>query len=72
MAKVKIGMPYRAPSLTSERFGRYDMVLSYTIDTEGPFEIRVPEEDFTPARGEEAIREAAKKQVALYGKELSI
>lgn len=72
MAKVKIGLPYRAPSLTVERFGKWDMVIPYTIDGSATFEVRLPEEDYTPAKGEEAVRNFAKGQVALSGKELTI
>ena len=72
MAKIKIGLAYREPSVTEERFGKYDMVIPYTIDGGTQFETRVPEEDFTPAKGEEAVRGAAKNQVALLGKELTI
>lgn len=72
MAKVKIGMPYRSPSITAERFGKMDMVLPYTIDGQGPFEVRLLEEEFTPAKGEAAVKAAAQGQVALFGKELTL
>lgn len=70
MALIKIGLAHRAPSPTVERFGKYDLVIPYTIDGGGAFEALVPEEDFTPLRGEDAVRAAAQNQVALLGKEI--
>ena len=72
MAKIKIGLAYRAPSISGERFGKWDMVIPYTIDGGQAFEARFPEEDFSPSKGEEAVRAAAKNQVALLGKEITI
>lgn len=72
MPSVKISMAYRAPSLTAERFGKFDMVIPYTIDGIGPFDVRVPEENYTPSEGEDAVRKAATNQVALKDRELTI
>lgn len=73
MAKVKIGLAYRAPSFTADRFGKFDWVIPYTIDAnKSIFEIRMPEEDFTPQKGEQAVTAAAHKAIALMGKELTI
>jgi hypothetical protein len=72
MASVKIALAFRAPSLTAERFGKFDMVIPYTIDGAGPFDVRVPEENYTSAIGEEAVRKAATAQVALKDRELTI
>lgn len=72
MAKVKILMPYRAPAITAERFGHWDMVIPYQVDGMGPYEVRLPEEDFTPEKGEEKVREEARKQIRLYGRELEV
>jgi len=72
MAQVKISLAYRAPSLTAERFGKFDMVIPYTIDGVGPFDVRVPEDNYTAAIGEEAVRHAAAAQVALKDRELTI
>ena len=72
MASVKIALAHRAPSLTAERFGRFDMVIPYTIDGVGPFEVRVPEENYTAQVGEDAVRQAAQAQVALKDREITI
>lgn len=72
MAIVKISLAYRAPSLTAERFGKFDMVIPFTIDGAGPFDVRVPEENYTAEIGETAVRKTASAQVALKGRELTI
>ena len=72
MASVKISLAFRAPSLTAERFGKFDMVIPYTIDGAGPFDVRVPEEDYDAAKGEAAVRKAAGAQIALKDRELTI
>lgn len=72
MAKVKIGTPYPAPGITRERFGKMDMVIPYTIDGAGLYEVRLPQEDYTPPKGEEAVRKQAGAQTALAGKELTL
>jgi len=72
VATVKIGLAYRAPSVVPERFGKWDMVIPYSIDGVGPWEVRVPEEDYSASKGEEAVRRAAQAQVALKDKELQV
>lgn len=72
MAKVKLGMPFKSPGLTPERFGKFDMVIPYTIDGMGPFEVRIPYEEYDPRKAETLVVEEAKKQLALYGKEIAI
>jgi len=72
MAIIKIGTPYPAPGVTLERFGKQDMVIPYTIDGEGPFQVRVALEDYTPSGGEEAVRRMASSQASLKGKEFTL
>lgn len=70
--KVKIGLPYSMPGVTRERFGMMDMVIPYTIDDTNRFEVRLPLEDWTAQKGEQAVREAATKQLAIYEHEFTL
>ena len=72
MPVIKIGTPYSAPGITTNRFGKRDMVIPYTLDGKGPFDIRLPMESFTPETAEAAVKEQAKKQSALQDKQLTI
>ena len=72
MAMIKIGTPYPGPGVTIERFGKQDMVVPYTIDGEGPFQVRVPMEDYNPSTAENAVRTQAQSQTALKGKEFTL
>lgn len=72
MAKLIIRTPYRAPGITVERFGKFDWVIPYVIDNEGPFEVRVPEEIFSPEVGEQKVRTQAELQIRLKGKEITL
>ncbi len=72
MPAVKIMTPYPAPGITVERFGKQDMVIPYMIDKAGPFQLRVPMEDYTAAKGEAAVRQQAGQQAALIDKTFSI
>lgn len=70
--KVKIGMPFKTPGIAIDRFGKWDIVIPYTIENAGTFEVRLPEEDWTPEKGEAAVREAARRQLVLFNKEIEI
>ena len=72
MVKVKIATPYPAPSITQDRFGRTDMVIPYTLDGVGPFEVRLPLETYSTSKGEDAVRERARQQSELKGKEFEV
>ncbi len=72
MAMIKIGTPYPSPGVTLERFGKTDMVIPYTIDGEGPFQVRVALEDYNPSTAENAVRAQAQSQAALKGKEFTL
>ncbi len=71
-AKVKILLAYASPGVTRARFGLTDMVIPYTIDETNRFEVRIPYEDYTSAKGEAAVRQAAQQQLALYNKEFTL
>ena len=72
MATVKVGLAVKAPSLDPARFGKFDMVIPYTIDGAGPFDVRIPQEDFNEQAAEDLIRKAAQAQVALKDREIKI
>lgn len=70
MGKIVIGTPYLAPGITIERFGKRDWVIPYSLDEQAGFEVRCPEETFTPQCGEDAVRKQAQLQTSLKGKEI--
>jgi hypothetical protein len=72
MANIKIGTPYPAPGITADRFGKQDMVIPYSIDDTGPFNVRVPLEGYTPEVGIEAVKKQATSQAALINKTFTI
>ena len=72
MSLIKIGTPYPGPGVTVDRFGKSDMVVPYWIDGEGPFQVRVPLEDYNPSAAETAVRNQAQSQTALKGKEFTL
>lgn len=40
MAKAKIEQYYEAPGLTTDRFGKADVTIRYSIDGKGPYEVK--------------------------------
>ena len=55
MPTVKIGIPYPANGVTIDRFGKRDMVVPYYIDGKGAFEVRLPIEEYTPDKAQQAV-----------------
>lgn len=72
MAKVKIEQYFEVPGVTTDRFGKVDVVVRFTIDAKGPYEVKLPKENFTPTAAEEAVKRAVKERQAVEGKEFTV
>ena len=72
MPTVKIGIPYPANGVTIDRFGKRDMVVPYYIDGKGAFEVRLPIEEYTPDKAQQAVEKQARSQIALIDKQIPL
>lgn len=72
MAKVKIEQYFEVPGVTTDRFGKVDVTVRYTIDGKGPYEVKLAKENFTPQKAQEAVTAAAKERLTVEGKEFTV
>ena len=72
MAKAKIEQYFEVPGVTTDRFGKVDVVVRFSIDGKGPYEVKLPKENFTPAKAEEVVKAAVKERLAVEGKEFTV
>ncbi len=72
MANVKIVTYRDMPSLSKERFGMMDTIVSYQVDGKGPYDLIMPKEKLTPQAVEEAVRAAVQTRVAIEGKTFTV
>jgi len=68
--KIKIISITKVPTMERDRFGKMDYYIRYTVnDLPEPQMIKIPEEEFTPEKVLEKIREEVSKIAPLLGKE---
>lgn len=72
MAKAKIEQFYESPGVTTDRFGKTDVTVKYSIDGKGLYEVKLPKENFTPQAAEEAVKTAVRQRLAVEGKEFTV
>jgi len=77
--KIKIVNVVDVPALEPDRIGKYDVLVTYQIDTEHTYTIKIPKEELEklpPDEQEryiiEKVREDAKWRMRWLGKEISL
>jgi hypothetical protein len=60
------------PGVSVERFGKFDVLIRYSIDGKGPYELRMPKEGFSPTSAEAAVREAVRERLSIEGREIQV